>query len=390
MGYIAKSLSVARKSVAAVVLACMACDGGGNGVEPPVPTTLVATTSTSLTAPASAIVTPAPSVLVTDENGDPMGSVTVSFVVTSGGGSVTGGSVATDASGIATVGSWSLGPSAGLNTLSASAASLTPVVFTATGTTVVTPPPPPPPPPPTPCEVRTVHAIGTTTAGSLASSDCELADGTFVTYVDFFSTTVGDARAFFFRQSASFDTYLFLATPELEVIAENDDESPTSTNSTIKALLPAGPYVLGASSFDARISGDYSISSATAPTAVTGCERVFVVKKVNTNQSIEPADCLRSTPPAAPIYADAYLIFLRAGQAVTVSMSSVQVDAFIELVQVDDLVQLNGPIVAQNDNRDGTTKDAELSYTATASTYYRIIARTGVTSQTGTYTLNIQ
>ena len=370
-------------------LASIACDGGSS-VDPRVPTTIVATTSTSLTAAASSVVSPAPSVLVTDQNAEPLAGVTVEFVVTAGGGSVTGGSVATDASGIATVGSWSLGPNAGPNTLSATAPSLSPVVFTATGTTVSQPPPPPPPPPPTACEARTVHTVGTTTAGSLASSDCQLVDGTFVTYVDFFSTTAGEARAYLFRQTASFDTYLFLATPDLAVIAENDDESATSTNSAIKALLPVGSYLLGASSFDAKVTGDYSISSATAPTTVTGCERVFVTKKVTTTQGIEPGDCLRSTPPAAPIYADAYLIFLRAGQSLNVTMTSVQVDAFLELVQIDDLVQLNGPVVATNDNRDGSTKDAELSFTATASAYYRIIARTGVTSQTGSYTLNVQ
>ena len=384
MGFINKSALIAFRSSAVVLaFALVACDGGST-VDPLVPTAIVATTSTSLTAPASSVVSPAPSVLVTDQNAQPLAGVTVEFVVTSGGGSVTGGSVSTDASGIARVGSWSLGPNAGPNTLSANAASLSPVVFNATGTTVTQPPPP------TACELRTVHAIGTTTSGSLATSDCQQVLGTDLFYLDLFSTTVGDAKAYVFRQSASFDTYLFLATPDEAIIAENDDESATSTNSAIKALLPAGPYLLAASSFDPKVTGDYSISSATAPTTVTGCERVFVVKKVTTTQGIEPADCLRSTPPAAPIYADAYLIFLRAGQSVNVSMTSIQVDAFLELVQIEDLVQLNGPIVASNDNRDASTKDSELSFTATASAYYRIIARTGVTSQTGPYTLSVQ
>ena len=382
MGYITKSALVAFRSTAAVlVFACIACDGG-KSVEPPVPTSIVANTSTSLTAAASSVISPPPSVRVTDQNSEPMAGVTVKFEVTSGGGSVTGGSVATDASGIATVGSWTLGTSAGLNTLTASAGALTPVVFTATGTAVG--------PPPSPCDVRTVHSIGTTTSGSLVANDCQLVDGTFVTYVDFFSTTVGEANAYLFRQSATFDTYLFLATPDLAVIAENDDESAASTNSAIKALLPAGSYLLGASSFDARITGDYAISSTTAPASITGCERVFLVKNVTTTQSIESSDCLRSTPPAAPLYADAYLIFLRAGQSMTVTMTSTQVDAYLELVQVDDLVQLNGAVVASNDNRDATTKDSELSYTAAISAYYRIIARTGVTSQTGVYTLRVQ
>ena len=382
MGYITRSAHIAfRSTAAALVFACIACDGG-KSVEPPAPTSIVANTSTSFTAAASSVVSPPPSVRVTDQNSEPMAGVTVKFEVTSGGGSVTGGSVATDASGIATVGAWTLGSGAGLNTLTASAGTLTPVVFTATGTVVG--------PPPSPCDVRTVHSIGTTTSGSLVANDCQLVDGTFVTYVDFFSTTVGDATAYLFRQSASFDTYLFLATPDLAVIAENDDESATSTNSAIKALLPVGSYLLGASSFDARITGDYTISSTTAPASVTGCERVFVVKNVTTTQSIDPADCLRSTPPAAPLYADDYLIFLRAGQSMTVTMTSIQVDAYLEIVQVDDLVQLNGAVVSSNDNRDATTKDSELSYTAVTSAYYRIIARAGVTSQTGVYTLRIE
>ena len=122
-------------------------------------------------------------------------------------------------------------------------------------------------------------------------------------------------------------------------------------------------------------------------------ERVFVMKNVSTTQSIDLSDCLRNSPPAAPIFADAYLILLRAGQSVTVTMTSVAVDAFLELVQldpIDGLIQLNGPVVASNDNRDGTTKDAELKFTATVTTYYRLIARTGLASQTGPYTLNIQ
>jgi hypothetical protein len=384
LGYITRSALVAfRSAAAALVLTAIACSGD-KSVGPPVPTSIVANTSTSLTAAAKSVVSPAPSVLVKDQNSEPVAGVTVSFVITSGGGSVTGASVATDASGIATVGSWTLGTSAGLNTLTATAGALTPVVFSATATVVT------PPPPASSCDVRTVHSIGTTTTGSLAASDCALSDGGFVTYVDFFSATAGEATAYLFRQTASFDTYLFLATPDLAVIAENDDESATSTNSAIKALLPAGSYLLGASSFDARVTGDYSISSTTVSASVTGCERVFAVKNVTTTQSIEPADCLRSTPPAAPLYADAYLIFLRSGQSMTVTMTSIQVDAFLELMQVDDLVQLSGPVVASNDNRDATTKDSELRYTAASSAYYRVIARTGVTSQTGVYTLGIQ
>ncbi|KPJ91371.1 MAG: hypothetical protein AMS18_08840, partial [Gemmatimonas sp. SG8_17] len=79
----------------------------------------------------------APAVLVTDEFGNGITGVDVSFTVTSGAGRVNPTSpVITNADGIAQVHAWILGPSSGANQLTATAAALTgsPVVFTATGT----------------------------------------------------------------------------------------------------------------------------------------------------------------------------------------------------------------------------------------------------------------
>jgi adhesin/invasin len=82
-------------------------------------------------------VTIPPSVLVTDANNNPVAGVGVTFSISSGGGSITGGSATSDASGIATVGSWTLGTTAGPNALRATSSGLTgsPVTFTATGLT---------------------------------------------------------------------------------------------------------------------------------------------------------------------------------------------------------------------------------------------------------------
>jgi adhesin/invasin len=87
-------------------------------------------------ATAGTAVATAPSVIVRDTNGNPVAGVDVTFAVASGGGSVTGASATTNASGIATVGGWTLGTTAGTNTLTATAPSLTgsPLTFTATGT----------------------------------------------------------------------------------------------------------------------------------------------------------------------------------------------------------------------------------------------------------------
>ncbi|TMF11992.1 MAG: hypothetical protein E6I38_04120, partial [Chloroflexi bacterium] len=82
------------------------------------------------------VATPA-SVIVRDANGNPVAGVSVTFAVASGGGTVSPTTpVTTNASGIAAVTSWTLGPTAGPNSLTATATGLagSPVTFTATGT----------------------------------------------------------------------------------------------------------------------------------------------------------------------------------------------------------------------------------------------------------------
>src|SRR5262249_52919793 len=101
---------------------------------PGAPAHLTIVAGDNQSAPVASAVTTAPPVLVTDSFGNPVANITVAFAVTSGGGSLTGANAVTNAAGLATVGSWTLGPSPGSNTLSASTPgfSLTPVTFTAT------------------------------------------------------------------------------------------------------------------------------------------------------------------------------------------------------------------------------------------------------------------
>ena len=98
-------------------------------------TTIAANSATNQSATAGSVVGAPPSVKVTDASGNAVAGVAVAFAVTAGGGSVSGGSQVTNASGVATVGSWTVGPSAGqANTVTASAGGLagSPVTFTAT------------------------------------------------------------------------------------------------------------------------------------------------------------------------------------------------------------------------------------------------------------------
>lgn len=91
------------------------------------------------TATAGNAVAVPPTVKVSDKYGNPIEGVSITFAVTSGGGTATGLAQTSNVSGLARVGSWTLGSTAGSNTLSANSLDLnlhgSPVTFTAGGTT---------------------------------------------------------------------------------------------------------------------------------------------------------------------------------------------------------------------------------------------------------------
>ena len=90
-------------------------------------------------APGAAVAAP-PSVLVQTPTGHPITGLPVDFEITAGGGTLAGGSATTDASGVASTSSWTLGPLAGINAVTAtgtppqtgSGVAGSPLTFTAT------------------------------------------------------------------------------------------------------------------------------------------------------------------------------------------------------------------------------------------------------------------
>jgi adhesin/invasin len=98
------------------------------------PAAIVIVAGDGQSAAAGSAVPTAPAVKVSDAFGNAVSGFVVTFAVASGGGSISGAAATTNSSGVATVGSWTLGPTAGLNTLTATGPGLTPssVTFTAT------------------------------------------------------------------------------------------------------------------------------------------------------------------------------------------------------------------------------------------------------------------
>ncbi|HJP86251.1 MAG TPA: hypothetical protein VJ852_09700 [Gemmatimonadaceae bacterium] len=349
-----------------VALALQLGCGGGDAAGPNhTPTSIEANSSTIITAPAGTAALERPSVLVRDENGDPLAGVTVQFAVTSGDGSLTGATAKTASDGTATVSNWTLGATAATNTVDATVTGLPSVTFTANAGD--------------PCQVNFTHNFGTTSSGSLGLADCQVSDGSFI---DFWSVALPSTGTYLFTETSNvMDSYLLLLTPDLHVIAQNDDAAANTKNSRIKAILPASNFVIGANSFSAIETGPYVVASAADQSQVTDCEDVFVAPGIATDQNLQTTDCNLSG-----FLSDDFIIFLNTGQKITVTMTSPAIDPYLELYSL----QGSAALVASNDDADGTTKNSSLTYTAPNFGYYFVKARTTSTGTTGAYTLTIQ
>lgn len=123
-----KAPSVAAMRVAAALLAA-ALSVSACGDAPRVPTSLVPASTASITGTVGALVTPAPSVTLSDQHGRGLANVWVHWVA--GAGRVVNDSSQTDANGLAASGGWTLGQTAGAQTLTASVNSVPAIVITA-------------------------------------------------------------------------------------------------------------------------------------------------------------------------------------------------------------------------------------------------------------------
>lgn len=344
----------------ALLFAQMSCnDSSGPGL---VPSSISPNSAITQVASPGTEVREPPSVKVRDQNGIGLGGASVTFAVTAGRGSVTGATVVTNSDGVATVGSWKVGSAEGRNTLVATSGKLS-VAFTASSTD--------------PCVISATHTIGGTTSGELTTSDCVFGDGSFIDLVGTMLTTPGTYT--FSQSSTQFDTYLVLYDVSGNPIGFNDDFG-ASTDSRLKAILPAGNFVLGANSFDSSVVGPYTLTSAFDAGSVTNCEIVFVVRGITTNQNLESTDC----PRTGGSFADQFVIYVLGGQPVTVSMSSSAVDAYLVVYDT------NGLVLVSNDNRDPSTKDAQLTFTPALTGFYGIVASSVNAGATGAYTVVIQ
>jgi hypothetical protein len=349
--------------------ALTACGGSDSSAPPQVagpPSTIVKTGDMQIADPGTAVAI-APSVTIQDAQGRPVPGIVVTFSIGDGGGSISNPLPITNAAGVATIGEWKLGPLPGAsNTLVVTVGDLPPETFSATASGT------------NPCRLATGYTIGSTANGTFAASDCPADDGSFI---DFYSTTVSASGMYVFTEAAGFNTYLLLDQASGLRVAENGDSTRGPTSTSINVLMPSGDYVLLANTFFPRTTGAYTLSSSQVSSSVENCSDVFIARGVTTDQTLAPTDCSNNG-----FLSDDVFIFIQAGQSITVSMNSTSFDAYLEIYSRQGLV-------ASNDDKDATTTNAQITFSATSSDYYLISPTSklsGAPGATGAYTLIAQ
>lgn len=121
-------------SLTVIVWACSPAEQATDPVKPPAKVSVIG--GADQIAAAGTPVLQAPSIRVADASGRPVAGLTVTFVVTAGGGSIDGATPETNSAGEATSGTWTLGPSASINRLEARVAGHDAVVIQARSWTV--------------------------------------------------------------------------------------------------------------------------------------------------------------------------------------------------------------------------------------------------------------
>jgi uncharacterized protein (TIGR03437 family) len=117
-----------------------------------------------------------------------------------------------------------------------------------------------------PCSRYIAINAGADVTGRLDTSDCRLSDDSFADYFVF--NGVGGQQIAISYSSAAFDAYLMLLDANGIIVEENDDGGGGS-NARIPAstgflTLPAtGIYVIVANSFEAGVTGDYTLRLTT-------------------------------------------------------------------------------------------------------------------------------
>jgi hypothetical protein len=252
-----------------------------------------------------------------------------------------------------------------------------------------------------PCTVARPLAVPGNADGTLTTSDCAVQVGNAVFYYDLYAVSASTSAMYVFNMSSSFDAYLELYSGDVRELFGWNNDSPGSTNSTLRVIAAPGSYILGATTNLSRATGSYTVAASTASSAdVTGCPAfgssfdvldnfVWIARGVSSAQQLQSSDCSVAAPgaPGGPLaFADRIAITMHVGQTYTIRMTA----GFNTYLCLRDV---RGNLVPFNGNCGGTT-NSQIVFTpqgpANTVQFLVIEASSFDAATLGQYTLSVQ
>jgi hypothetical protein len=239
--------------------------------------------------------------------------------------------------------------------------------------------------------VRSDITLGGTVNGTLASTDCDLAnlDPNNAGYFESYSLTVtADTIVGIDLTSGEFDTFLVLlriVSPDsFVVVAVNDDDDGATTNSRIDAVqVRAGEdYLVLANGFDYADVGAYTLTVVGRTLTDLLCIRGAIALGGTVNGNLATTDC-----DLGNSYFESFTLNVVADVSVNIAMTSTAFDTFLFLLRLvgsDSVV-----VVATNDDGGGGTNSLIGGATVLAANDYLVIANGFAYADVGDYTLTV-
>jgi len=198
-------------------------------------------------------------------------------------------------------------------------------------------------------------------------------------YAKYYAFTLTETQDVTIDLQSSRDTYLFLLRDSDKSIIESDDDGGVGYNSQIVRTLPAGKYVIEATTYNSQETGDFGISIGTPPPP-SGCGLFDIALNQTVPGSWEPG-CMSTHRSGR--YAQYYTFTLTDTQTVTVELKSPK-DTYLYLLSGSSK---EGKVIEKNDDK-GNGSDSQIVILLAAGTY-TIEATTFYSDVTGGFSISV-
>ncbi|MDQ4081051.1 MAG: Ig-like domain-containing protein, partial [Gemmatimonadota bacterium] len=212
-------------------------------------------------------------------------------------------------------------------------------------------------------------ALAQSVSNSLATTDCQLGDGTYADgwqfTLDNMTGVIADLR------SSAFDAFVLITDAQGQRLGYNDDGG-AGTNSLLELTLEPGTYHVWANSFYGGETGDYILALGS-----NACETALSIAVGETkNGELRTEDCALDDGS----FSDRWLLTLSAPTTVRLDLASDAFDPYLLVTNAE------GDVVASDDDG-GDDDNARIEVPLPAGTFI-VWANTFAAGQTGAYAIS--